>query len=287
MKKKKGILSTIILVLVILVGLSVMLYPIVSNWWNSKVQSKLVAQYDEQISKIDESKFEEFFSKAHEYNRQLANIHSPLTEYDKVKGYDETLDVTGTGIMGYVTIQQINVELPIYHGTSEGVLNIAVGHLQGSSLPVGGLGTHAVISAHRGLPSATLFSDLDKMAVGDVFTITVLNEVLSYKVDEINVVLPHEMEKLAIDKNKDYVTLMTCTPYGVNSHRMLVRGVRIPNEEAEKILRVSADAQKVDNMIVVPFMAFPLFLILVFVWAFGGKKKTRTEFDYDLEFNDK
>jgi sortase A len=137
--------------------------------------------------------------------------------------------VTGTGIMGYVTIQQINVELPIYHGTSEGVLNIAVGHLQGSSLPVGGLGTHAVISAHRGLPSATLFSDLDKMAIGDVFTITVLNEVLSYKVDEINVVLPHEMEKLAIDKNKDYVTLMTCTPYVINSHRLLVRGTRIEN----------------------------------------------------------
>ncbi|MBQ7756079.1 MAG: class C sortase [Oscillospiraceae bacterium] len=287
MKKKKGILSTIILVLVILVGLSVMLYPIVSSWWNSKVQSKLVAQYDEQISKIDESRFEEFFNNAYEYNRQLANIHSPLTEYDKVKGYDDTLDVTGTGIMGYVTIPQINVELPIYHGTSEGVLNIAVGHLQGSSLPVGGLGTHAVISAHRGLPSATLFSDLDKMAIGDVFTVTVLNEVLSYKVDEINVVLPYEMEKLAIDKNNDYVTLMTCTPYGVNSHRLLVRGVRIPNEEAEKILRVSADAQKVDNMIVMPFMAFPLFLILVFVWAFGGKKKTRTEFDYDLEFNDK
>lgn len=287
MKKKKGILSTIILVLVILVGLSVMLYPIVSSWWNSKVQSKLVAQYDEQISKIDESRFEEFFNNAYEYNRQLANIHSPLTEYDKVKGYDDTLDVTRTGIMGYVTIPQINVELPIYHGTSEGVLNIAVGHLQGSSLPVGGLGTHAVISAHRGLPSATLFSDLDKMAIGDVFTVTVLNEVLSYKVDEINVVLPYEMEKLAIDKNNDYVTLMTCTPYGVNSHRLLVRGVRIPNEEAEKILRVSADAQKVDNMIVMPFMAFPLFLILVFVWAFGGKKKTRTEFDYDLEFNDK
>ena len=287
MKKKKGILSTIILVLVILVGLSVMLYPIVSSGWNSKVQSKLVAQYDEQISKIDESRFEEFFNNAYEYNRQLANIHSPLTEYDKVKGYDDTLDVTGTGIMGYVTIPQINVELPIYHGTSEGVLNIAVGHLQGSSLPVGGLGTHAVISAHRGLPSATLFSDLDKMAIGDVFTVTVLNEVLSYKVDEINVVLPYEMEKLAIDKNNDYVTLMTCTPYGVNSHRLLVRGVRIPNEEAEKILRVSADAQKVDNMIVMPFMAFPLFLILVFVWAFGGKKKTRTEFDYDLEFNDK
>ena len=286
MKKKKGILSTIILVLVILVGLSVMLYPIVSSWWNSKVQSKLVAQYDEQISKIDESRFEEFFNNAYEYNRQLANIHSPLTEYDKVKGYDDTLDVTGTGIMGYVTIPQINVELPIYHGTSEGVLNIAVGHLQGSSLPVGGLGTHAVISAHRGLPSATLFSDLDKMAIGDVFTVTVLNEVLSYKVDEINVVLPYEMEKLAIDKNNDYVTLMTCTPYGVNSHRLLVRGVRIPNEEAEKILRVSADAQKVDNMIVMPFMAFPLFLILVFVWAFGGKKKTRTEFDYDLGFND-
>lgn len=287
MKKKKGILSTIILVLVILVGLSVMLYPIVSSWWNSKVQTKLVTQYDQQVSKIDESKFVEYFENANEYNKQLAQIHSPLTEYEQIKGYEDILDVTGTGIMGYVTIPQINVELPIYHGTSEGVLNIAVGHLQGSSFPVGGIGTHSVISAHRGLPSATLFSDLDKMAIGDVFTITILNEVLSYKVDEINVVLPYEMEKLAIDKNQDYITLMTCTPYGVNSHRLLVRGVRIPNEEAEKILRVSADAQKVDNMLVVPFMAIPLFLILVFVWTFGGKKKTKSQFDYDLEFNDK
>ena len=286
MKKKKGILSTIILVFVILVGLSVMLYPIVSDWWNSKVQSKLVAQYDELISQFDESKFDDFFNKADEYNKQLAQIHSPLTEYDKVENYDSTLDVTGTGIMGYVTIPQINVELPVYHGTSEGVLNIAVGHLRGSSLPVGGIGTHSVISAHRGLPSSTLFSDLDKMAIGDVFTITVLNRVLSYKVDEINIVLPHEMEKLAINSNNDYVTLMTCTPYGVNSHRLLVRGVRIPDEEAEEILRVSADAQKVDNMIVVPFFALPLFLILVFAWTFGGKKKSKTSFEIEMDFND-
>lgn len=287
MKKKKDLISTLILVLALLVGLSVMLYPIISDWWNSKTQSKLVQSYENQVSKIDESQFDEMFAKAYEYNEQLGKIHSPLTNFSEISGYEEVLDVTGTGIIGYVTIPQIEVELPIYHGTNQSVLSIAVGHLQGSSFPVGGIGTHAVISAHRGLPSSKLFSDLDMLCEGDVFTITVLNQTFSYMVDKISIVKPSELEELCIDPNGDYVTLMTCTPYGVNSHRLLVRGTRIENEEIAKAVRVTADATKVDNMLVVPFIALPLLIILLVFWKINGRKKPKLPLEIEYEFLNK
>lgn len=287
MKKKKDLISTLILVLALLVGLSVMLYPIISDWWNSKTQSKLVQSYENQVSKIDESQFDEMFAKAYEYNEQLGKIHSPLTNFSEISGYEEVLDVTGTGIIGYVTIPQIEVELPIYHGTNQSVLSIAVGHLQGSSFPVGGIGTHAVISAHRGLPSSKLFSDLDMLCEGDVFTITVLNQTFSYMVDKISIVKPTELEELCIDPNGDYVTLMTCTPYGVNSHRLLVRGTRIENEEIAKAVRVTADATKVDNMLVVPFIALPLLIILLVFWKINGRKKPKLPLEIEYEFLNK
>lgn len=287
MKKKKDLISTLILVLALLVGLSVMLYPIISDWWNSKTQSKLVQSYENQVSKIDESQFDEMFAKAYDYNEQLGKIHSPLTNFSEISGYEEVLDVTGTGIIGYVTIPQIEVELPIYHGTNQSVLSIAVGHLQGSSFPVGGIGTHAVISAHRGLPSSKLFSDLDMLCEGDVFTITVLNQTFSYMVDKISIVKPSELEELCIDPNGDYVTLMTCTPYGVNSHRLLVRGTRIENEEIAKAVRVTADATKVDNMLVVPFIALPLLIILLVFWKINGRKKPKLPLEIEYEFLNK
>lgn len=287
MKKKKDLISTLILVLALLVGLSVMLYPIISDWWNSKTQSKLVQSYENQVSKIDESQFDEMFAKAYDYNEQLGKIHSPLTNFSEISGYEEVLDVTGTGIIGYVTIPQIEVELPIYHGTNQSVLSIAVGHLQGSSFPVGGIGTHAVISAHRGLPSSKLFSDLDMLCEGDVFTITVLNQTFSYMVDQISIVKPSELEELCIDPNGDYVTLMTCTPYGVNSHRLLVRGTRIENEEIAKAVRVTADATKVDNMLVVPFIALPLLIILLVFWKINGRKKPKLPLEIEYEFLNK
>jgi sortase A len=179
--------------------------------------------------------------------------------------YDKTLDVTGTGIMAYVDIPKVNTTLPIYHGTEDSILQVAVGHIPGTSLPVGGKGTHAVISGHRGLPSAKLFTDIDRLREGDTFMIQVLDETLTYEVDQILTVLPDDVSALAIDPNKDYVTLVTCTPYGVNSHRLLVRGHRIPNKV--KDARVVAEASRVDAMIVAPIIAVFLFIILLLVSA--------------------
>lgn len=249
-----------------------MLYPTVSDWWNSRVQSRAVASYTETIAQIDDNAYEELLQKAHAYNNALAEVYAPFTNYEEVPNYDQILDISGTGIIGYISIPQIKVELPIYHGTSAEVLNIAAGHLQGSSLPVGGVNTHAVISAHRGLPSARLFTDLDQLREGDTFTITVLDEVLTYEVEEILIVKPEEVDKLAIIPNGDYVTLMTCTPYGVNTHRLLLRSHRI-DTVYQSTVRVSADAVQVDPMLVVPAIATPLFVLLLCYWFVGGKKR--------------
>lgn len=280
MRNKSSLYTTIFFTIVLLVGLSVMLYPIVSNWWNERVQSHAVASYNDAIVQMDEDKTAEILDAAHAYNRKIANLNAPFSDYVKIAGYDEILDVSGTGIMGYITIPAIGVELPIYHGTSEAVLNVAAGHLQGSAIPVGGENTHAVISAHRGLPSAKLFTDLDKMVVGDVFTITILDEVYTYQVEEILIVQPYEMNRLAIIPDSDYVTLMTCTPYGVNTHRLLLRSKRIETIY-ELDVKVVADALKVDPLYVVPLIAAPLLLALLIFWIFGGKrKKKRSSLEY-------
>jgi sortase A len=264
-----------------------MLYPTISDWWNLKTQSRVIATYVEQVDDLSTEDYEAILQEARAYNEKLSALETPLYDYEQVAGYESILDITGTGIMGYVTIPTIDVQLPIYHGTSAEVLNIAIGHLQGTSLPVGGMGTHSVIMAHRGLPSAKLFSDLDELAVGDTFTVTVLNEVLTYEVCDIAIVLPDEIEKLAIEPGEDYVTLMTCTPYGVNTHRLLVRGKRIETDaEAASQVRVTADANQVDPMIVVPVIAAPFVLILICIWVFGGKKRRRRIF-WEGEFNEK
>lgn len=271
-KRIKRILSTAIPVLVLLVGLSVMLYPIISEWWNSKVQTRAVAGYNEAVSQLDKSQTEEILNQAHDYNNRLNSILRPFTDYEEIDGYEETLDISGTGIMGYITIPAINSELVIYHSTSDEVLNIAAGHLQGTSLPVGGEGTHSVISAHRGLPSAKLFSELDKLVVGDTFTITILDEVLTYQVKNIYIVEPHEIDKLLVVPDKDYLTLMTCTPYGINTHRLLVRSERVETVYKANV-NVTADAAPVDSMIIVPFLALPPFLGLMLLWSLKGRRK--------------
>lgn len=274
MSKKKVSKSTIVLIIILLVGFSVMLYPIFSNWWNSHTQSRAIANYEQALSEIDYNHYDEILAEAHEYNEKLSQIYSPFENYDQIEGYEDILNITGTGIIGYITIPTIKVELAIYHGTSEGVLNIAAGHLEGSSLPVGGANTHAVISAHRGLPSAKLFSDLDKLYIGDTFTITILGEVLTYEVEEILIIEPTEVDKLAIIPDGDYVTLMTCTPYGINTHRLLIRSHRI--ETAYKSnAKVVADATQVDPMLVVPVIASPLLIGLIIFWIFGGKKRKK------------
>lgn len=264
-KKKQSKILSIILIIIFLVGLSVMLYPTVSNYINTKHQSYAIAKYDEQINNMDDTRYNEIMEQAHDYNERLKQLSSPLTSKDGLPSdYNSVLDITGTGIMGYVTIPQIQIQLPIYHGTSEAVLNIAVGHLEGSALPVGGEGNHAVLSAHRGLPSAKLFSDLDKLVVGDLFTVTILNEVLTYEIDRILIVKPYEMENLARENGQDYITLLTCTPYGVNTHRLLVRGKRIETEAPEMQVRVSADAVQIERIVVASIVVIPM-LVLTFI----------------------
>ena len=253
-------LSTIILILIFLVGLSVMLYPSVSDAVNRKHQSRAVASYAEDVEKLSDADYQTYFDAADAYNRQLNTTPNAFYKPDLVSGYAQTLDISGTGIMGYITIPKISVELPIYHGTDEGVLQVAAGHLEGSSLPVGGAGTHAVISAHRGLPSAKLFTNLDELEVGDRFTITVLNRVLTYEVDQISIVLPTEIDQLLPTEGMDYVTLMTCTPYGINTHRLLVRGKRVETTESQKHIRVAADAFRIEPIIVAPILAIPMLL---------------------------
>ena len=217
----------------LLVGVGMMLYPSVSDWWNSMHQSRAIATYQEAVGDNSAEANQRLWDEAVAYNRSLPHDGGRFTLSDEERArYEQTLDVTGTGIMGYVEIPKISVSLPVYHGTDPTGLQIAVGHIPGSSLPVGGEGTHCVISGHRGLPSARLFTDIDQLREGDVFMLHVLDKTLTYQVDQIRVVLPDELDDLAMDDGLDLCTLVTCTPYGINTHRLLVRGHRIPNQGA-------------------------------------------------------
>lgn len=258
----------------LLIGLFLLLYPTVSEHINALHQSRAIQSYNEIADSMDDEQQQAVFRTAEEYNKKIASTNEVLFHPELVPGYNETLDITGTGIMGYVTIEKIKVELPIYHSVDDNVLQIAAGHLPGTSLPVGGIGTHSVLSGHRGLPSARLFTDLDKMELGDLFYITILNEVLTYQVDQIKVVKPYEVEDLAIDPEKDYCTLFTCTPYGINSHRLLVRGTRIETKEEMKIY-VANDGIIVSPIIVAPVIAAPILLVLFIMLMFGGRKSRR------------
>lgn len=261
---KKENLSTLILVLVFFVGLSILLYPTVSDWWNSRVQSRAIVDYDAVVADMSHEDYDAEFAEADAYNAALRAIPSPFINYEQVEGYDDVLNVTGNGIIGYINIPRIKVELPIKHGTSEEVLNVAVGHVQGTSLPVGGESTHCVLSAHRGLPSAKLFTNLDKLTEGDTFTITILDRFLTYEVDQIRIVEPKEIGELDMVEGKDYVTLLTCTPYGLNTHRLLVRGHRIENDEENDIVILN-EAYELDSTMLAPIVAAPLLIILLII----------------------
>ena len=269
MKKNK---STIILILVFFVGLSVMLYPTISDYVNQLHQTRAVANYAADVDKLSDADYTAYFEAADAFNAQIAADPDALYFPDRFPSYESTLDVTGTGIMGYITIEKIGVELPIYHGTSDSVLQVAAGHLEGTSLPVGGASTHAVISAHRGLPSAKLFTNLDQLEVGDTFTITVLDRTLTYEVDNISIVLPTETDSLKVSEGKDYITLMTCTPYGINTHRLLVRGHRVNTRESQKHVRVTADATRIDPIITAPVIALPMLAVLL-IWLLVTTRK--------------
>ena len=261
-----------LLILVFFAGLSLLLYPSLSDYWNSFHASQAVATYSEEVRNLNADKYDCLIREAREYNAALPGRYKAffLSESDR-STYNALLDVNGTGVMGYIEIPTIQISLPIYHGTEDEVLQIAVGHLDWSSLPVGGEGTHCVLSGHRGLPSAKLFTNLDKLVVGDKFVIRVLDEVMTYEVDQILIVEPNDLSALAIEKGKDLCTLVTCTPYGVNSHRLLVRGHRVENESEE--IRVTSDAIKIDPLIVAPAVALPMLLALLFILLVSGKKK--------------
>lgn len=270
-KSKRSLIVNIILIAALAAGLCIMIYPSFSNWWNSNKQSRAIATYDRKVSSMDNAEKEKQLERARKYNSELAKLSAPLSEYTELKGYDQILDITGTGIIGYIEIPKINTYLPIYHGTSPEVLNVAVGHLEGTSFPIGGKGCHAVISAHRGLPSAKLFTDIDQLAEDDIFRITVLDEVLEYEVDETATVLPYEMDRLSAVPDKDYVTLMTCTPYGINTHRLLVRAHRLETD-APHVVKVPTDAIPVDEIKVLPFIVIPVLAGLVIFWVFTGRQ---------------
>ena len=262
--KRKPDYVNLVLILVFFVGLSVLLYPTVSDWWNAKVQSRAIVDYESLLSAFKPEDYTEEFRKADEYNAAIRQVDYPMMYYDRVPGYDDILNITGKGIMGYVSIEKIKVQLPIYHGTGEAVLNVAVGHVQGTSLPVGGPGTHSVLSAHRGLPSARLFTDLDKMEVGDVFTLTILDRVLTYQVHKIEIVLPNQVDSLYPVEGEDYCTLTTCTPYGVNTHRLLVHGTRVETPE-QKNIYIASDAFPINSLILTPIVAAPMLLLLLII----------------------
>ena len=274
MRKKKGNHITILLVLILLVGLSLLLYPSVSDYWNSLHQTRAIATYAENVAKLDNNQYDQLWEEARAYNEALRFRSNPyfLSEEQKAQ-YESLLDVSGLGVMGYIEIPEIDVSLPIYHGTEESVLQVAVGHLDWTSLPVGGESTHCVLSGHRGLPSAKLFTNLDKLREGDTFLLRILDEVLTYEVDQILIVEPQETAALRVVEGKDYCTLVTCTPYGINTHRLLVRGHRVDNVEQAKTIRVTADAVQIEPLLVAPIVAIPMLLILLVLLLLPRRRK--------------
>ena len=274
--KKHG--STILLVLILLLGLSLLLYPTFANWWNSFTQTQVIASYSEVVANMDNDKYEALWDEAWEYNKSLlSRDNGYFLSKEQKEQYKNLLNIGGNGIMGYIEIPDLKITLPIYHGIDESILQIAIGHLEWTSLPVGGTDSHCVLSGHRGLPSARLFTDLDEMAEGDIFLLRILDEVLTYEVDQIRIVLPHEVEDLKIVPDEDLCTLVTCTPYGINSHRLLIRGHRIANQEEARTVRVTADAMQIQPVIVAPFLAAPVLLLLLIGVMLPKRKKPRKE----------
>ena len=279
MKKNRGnSMTTLFLVLMLFAGLSLLLYPTVSNYWNSLHQSRAIAAYVEQVTQIDNETFDQLREQARAYNRTLIGkaYRYDMTRQEREE-YLGLLNVSENGIIGYIEIPGIHCELPIYHGTDADALQIGVGHIEGSSLPVGGESTHCAISGHRGLPSAKLFSDLDKLTVGDRFSLRVLDDTLTYEVDQIHTVLPGEMDELEIVEGEDYCTLVTCTPYGVNTHRLLVRGHRVENSTDKEPARVATDETRTEPLgkisILLPVLVFAILLMLLLVFLLSKRKK--------------
>ena len=280
MKKKKHRVSNVLLVVILLTGIAIVAYPTFSDYWNSMHQSRAIMGYAERVAELDNEAYTEIWDDAIEYNRRLqyrANRWAIPDDEAALEEYNAELNVDGTGNMGFVTIPKTDTNLPLYHGTEESILQTSIGHIEGTSLPCGSLHpdeenfsrtafpSHCVLSGHRGLPSAKLFTDLDKLEVGDIFYLTVLDQTLTYEIDRITVIEPTDMKELELIPGMDLCTLMTCTPYGINTHRLLVRGQRIENEKKKLDVRVTADALKISPIEVAPFIAAPILLLMV-VW---------------------
>lgn len=267
-------LVTVVMTAGMIIGISLLLYPSVANYWNTYHQAHIIMDYSETVSHMSKEDYKRILDSARAYNKRLAEngIKWMLTDAEKAE-YNKELAIDNTGIMGFVSIPKFHVRCPIYHGTEEDILQTAIGHLEGSSLPVGGKGTHTMISGHRGLPSARLFTDLDKVREGDTWTITVLNETMTYECDQIRIVLPEDLSDLKIEEGKDLCTLITCTPYGVNTHRLLVRGHRVPN--ANGSADVTADAIQIEPIYIAPFLAGPILLILLIILLISTRRAKR------------
>ena len=275
-RKKSDIVITVLLVLVLVIGLSLLIYPSFSNMWNQFHQTHAIEGYAEQVSVLDQDAYDRIWQAAIDYNKSLMGREQFRTLPEEEYAVYEKLLLVGSGqVMGYVEIPEIGVELPIYHGTDEAVLQVAIGHLEWTSLPTGGESTHCVISGHRGLPSARLFTDLDKIAEGDLFMLHILDETLTYQVDQIRIVEPTDVQELLIQDGKDLCTLLTCTPYGINSHRLLVRGHRVANQAQSVDVRVTADAVLVEKLVVAPFVLMPMLLVMLLWLMFGSKKRKK------------
>ena len=276
MKKNKNRITTLLLALVFLAGLSLLLYPTVSDYWNSFHASRAVAAYAQEVADLNGEEYDRLLAAARDYNARVPERSNTfaLTEAEQEE-YQSLLNMDGTGIMGYIEIPNIKLSLPIYHGTEESVLQIAVGHLDWSALPVGGEGTHCVLSGHRGLPSAKLFTNLDQLREGDTFTLRVLDEVLCYEVDQIRVVEPQDTAALLPEPGQDLCTLVTCTPYGVNTHRLLVRGHRIETPDSADAIRVTSDAMQIEPILVAPAVGMPLVLLAVAILLLSDRRRRR------------
>ena len=274
MKSRK---TTIILLILFFIGLSVLLYPSLSSYWNSKTQSEAIVDYESMLSQYKPEDYAAIFDEADAYNKALSELDDPMAEYNRLSDYHKILNVGGTGMMGYITIPKISQELPVYHGTSDGVLSVAVGHLEGTSLPVGGENTHSVVSAHRGLPTAVLFTHLDRMEIGDTFYFTILDRTITYEVDQIRIVEPNDTSLIRIAQGKNYCTLLTCTPYGINTQRLLVRGHQVDETQTRSIY-IANEAYRVEPLITMPFVALPIiFILLIYVMFAPVKKETLGE----------
>lgn len=272
---------TVALIVILLAGLGLLLYPSVANYWNSFHQSRAIAGYADAVAELDPEEYQRILSEAQAYNAEIGQhgMKFNLNEAELAR-YDSLLDITGTGIMGYIEIPQIRCYLPIYHSTDEAVLQIAIGHIAGTSLPVGGETAHCVLTGHRGLPSAKMFTDLDQMVEGDIFMIRTLDETFTYEVDQIRIVLPEDVSDLQLVSGQDLCTLVTCTPYGVNTHRLLVRGHRIPNLDESDEIFIVADASQIEEMIVAAIVAIPILLaLIIYVMRRTGRRKKEPEVD--------